>query len=149
MEALSISEISIKLNIEIEGLYEILNYLSGKDNNWLIRIIGKNNMLEDMYAITFDGSEYLSRVDLQKLQEKQTVILEQQGIFTKILALATLILGVTALLNFFNIKITPDSSIELVLYPIAIAMFTGFGFVVLFGAFLLLIIEARNLIFKK
>lgn len=44
--------------------------------------------------------------EIIKIQKKQIEILEQQKIFTKFLALATMIIGISAFFQLFNIKFT-------------------------------------------
>lgn len=88
--------------------------------------------------------------EITQIQKKQTKILDEQKIFTKILALATLLLGITAFLNFFGITYSIEKVITKVefLYYIFLAL-AMMGITTLIIIFCLLINEAMKLFFNK
>ncbi len=84
--------------------------------------------------------------EITQIQNKQTKILEEQKIFTKILALATLLLGITAFFNFFEITFLVD---EIGFFYYLFKGFVILGVIILMIVFVLLINESIKLLDNK
>ncbi len=78
---------------------------------------------------------------MENLQFSQTKILEKQIMFTKILALATVILGLVAFLSFFELKVDLKELLGAGIYMFVDVISITFGLAILFMAFILLIRE--------
>lgn len=142
------------LGVSLNGEFsKIIRYLE-ESEKIEVRRIGQDpsqNERERYYPndeikIKPDGINFLEEIKLLESREK---IVQQQTNFTKILALATIILGVAALLNLFNIKIPINELFGITFSQILIAMITGLSLVILFLAFFLLFPEMKNLIHKN
>ncbi len=90
---MTLKDLSLILHMSEERTKIILNYLLGKENNWLIRKVSSDNSL-NVYEITFDGLQYLRSIQLQNLQQKQTN-------FNRILAFTSIILVICNILQIY------------------------------------------------
>ncbi len=98
----------------------------------------------------FEGirREVAYRKHILNMQFQQTKILEQQTSFTRILALATIILAITSFFTLFKINDIIDIKSSALFYAIIIIL-TIAGLVVLIISFYRLLLETMDLIYKK
>lgn len=146
-----LSELKPNQTISIEEVEDLGFFLSELKDLNKEKFIYLKNLERYGYQINLAprGFSLLYKI---KIDENQTEMLKKQNFFTEVLALATIVLSITAFFTFFKINAIFDHLQEgwgttFFLFPILIV--TAIGLIVLPVAFLALLIKTIKHIYFK